>query len=697
MNHKHASVPANAHLQRMQEIVWYLLAIVPPLWVNLWGQQPFELSKALLMRTLVWLLAGLVLVEWVVTGRSLRSRLLANPLLGPTGVLAAVLLVTTMTSVDRSLSLWGSYERAQGLLTLLTYLLLALLAAYRLQPLRRATALIRGMAATGAPLVLLGVLEGLGWNPFGLVSDARSPLYATLGRSNFLGAYLVILAPLTLAQVVTTADRRRRLLWASLFAGELAVIGLTLARSAWLAGGVALGVFALLYWQPRLARRWRRVGWGVSGLLFLGGPLAVLILGERLLGSTAARLTVWKATLALIARRPLLGYGADTLDLVFTRVYRPELVYYQGREFYVDRAHNLLLDWAVMAGVPGLLAFLLVLATFVLVVARALREPDGRERRVLLAAVLASVIGNVANNMMSFDVTPTATASWLLIGLGVALAVPERQHVAAPIRRVPQRGRAVGAFVVAMLAVVMWQVNARPFTADIAARASSRYAVAGNWEQAVAAAETAVRRWPVEPAHHQLLGEAYWRRAAADPERASLWLSKAEGAFVAARELRPGDAAVWLRAAQFYRAAAVQFGSPTRGFADDAYRRALALAPNHATVYAAWGQTYLDDGDAQRAAELLRQAVWLDASHGEAYLYLAAAEQALGRLGVALADYREAARLLPDSAAAYAGIAYCHWQLDQPQAALAAAEAALQRDPGNVQAATIAQATAKRP
>lgn len=93
------------------------------------------------MRTLVWLLSGLALVEWLLTRSSLRSRLRPNPLLGPTSVLTAVLLVTTMTSVDRSLSLWGSYERAQGVLTLLTYLLLALLAAYRLKPLRRTTAL----------------------------------------------------------------------------------------------------------------------------------------------------------------------------------------------------------------------------------------------------------------------------------------------------------------------------------------------------------------------------------------------------------------------------------------------------------------------------------------------------------------------------------------------------------------------------
>ena len=50
--------------------------------------------------------------------------------------------------------------------------------------------------------------------------------------------------------------------------------------------------------------------------------------------------------LPLLAQRPLLGYGPDTLELVFPAVYPPELVYYQGRGILVDRAHNLLLDWA---------------------------------------------------------------------------------------------------------------------------------------------------------------------------------------------------------------------------------------------------------------------------------------------------------------------------------------------------------------
>jgi cytochrome c-type biogenesis protein CcmH/NrfG len=75
----------------------------------------------------------------------------------------------------------------------------------------------------------------------------------------------------------------------------------------------------------------------------------------------------------------------------------------------------------------------------------------------------------------------------------------------------------------------------------------------------------------------------------------------------------------------------------------------------------------LENGDPARAAPLLRKAVLLDASNGEVYLSLSAAELALGRLEIALADYREAVRLLSESDQACAGLAQCYWQLHQFQ------------------------------
>ena len=671
-----------------QRVGWHLLAILAPLWINLWGQQPFDLPKAALVRTLVWVLTGMALAEYVHRRQPPWSRLRAGPLLGPAMLLALVIVTTTATSVDWPLSLWGSYERNQGAVTLLTYLMLLLLAASRFQSVNLARETATAMAASGIPLLLLSYAQALGWNPFDLLSDARSPVYATLGRANFAGAYLAILLPVTLA-LLLTARGRLRLAWALLFSGELVGVGLTLARSAWVAASVALALFALLWYGPRLGRPLRRLAWGGIVLLFLSGPLAVITLGRHQLGSSAARLSIWRAALDLIAHRPLLGYGLETTGIMFPRVYPPELVYLQGRDFFVDRAHNLALDWTLTAGIPGLLAYALLLATFCLVIGLALGRPQSTRRRALLIATLSAVLGNVANNLTSFDVTPTATATWLLMGMGAALAAPPSLSL-APVTA--QRSAWRWAFVLALSAGVgaaAWQINVRPLRADIAARASHLHAQAGDWNGAASAAERASTHWPFEPAHQLLRSQAYWQLAVTDPSRAQYWLAQAESALEQARQLRPQDSNSWLHTAQFYASAARRFGADTHGLAAGAFDRALTLSPNSATIYALWGRAALESGDVETAAAKLRQAVVLDATNGEAYLYLGTAEAALGRLEIALAAHQEAVRLLPESSAAYSAVATAYWRLGRSAEAMAAVKRALQLDPNNTQAAAL--------
>ena len=233
------------------------------------------------------------------------------------------------------------------------------------------------------------------------------------------------------------------------------LIGLTRARAAWLAAGVALALFGGVWFWSRLRARGRiwQVAVVTAGALGLVGGLAAALWAGRAGGSPAARLTIWRVLLPLLAQRPLLGYGPDTLELVFPAVYPPELVYYQGRGILVDRAHNLLLDWAMTTGLIGVLAQSVFFALFFGLTWRAAqRTPDGRQR-ALLAGCLAAVGGAVVGNLASFDVTATATATVLLLALGVGLArlsesrtvptgAPQRQATDAAAQHAPWAGPA---------------------------------------------------------------------------------------------------------------------------------------------------------------------------------------------------------------------------------------------------------------
>lgn len=693
MNNETNDVPEKqSNLQLVQDALWLLLVILVPLWINLWGKQPFELPKVMLMRSLVWLIVSFTAGEYIFSRRTLRL----PPILSPIVLPAVVIAVTTVTAINWRLSLWGSYERGQGAITLFSYLLLLLLAAMEMRSLPRARRVLTTMAAVSAPLMLFGGANFFGWNPFNLISDARSPIYTTLGRANFTGAYLAILTPLLLALTLIATRRAWRFTWAILLTGSLLVIGLTLTRSAWLAASVSLGVFAVLWREKQASNSYRKLVWGSIGLSLLGVLSFVFRSNLPHSDSVSARLMIWQRTLILIRERPLLGYGADALRIVFPRVFPPELVYYQGRDFFVDRAHNFLLDWAITTGIPGLLAFILTLAIFFIIVNRALQHPLPPEKRALLIAILAAVTGNLVNNLVSFDVTPTATAMWLLMGIGIALA----SQPSAPPNAVAQRTLwQWGIFSLVLLSVGMaiWLFNGRPLLADVFAHTADRYALQSDWGRAIAAEERAIDLWAVEPTYHLSLSRFYLLQATSNPATTRDSLMQAESALLSARQLQPENTAVWLEMAQFYGIYTRQFGGDTQSLANDAFRRALALAPNNAAIYTAWGRFRLENGNLEEAASLLRQAVRLDASNGETYLYLGEAEAALGRIEIAIADYWEAIRIMPESAQAYAELANSYWRLDRRDEALQAAEEALRLNPHNPPAQAIRQAILDAP
>ncbi len=683
------------------EAGWLLTACLTPLVVNLWGSQPFELPKVAVVRTLVWIMAGCWRVDCLMARRSPGHDLRDNPLLWPALALGGAWALATALAVDPGLSLWGSYERCQGLLTLLSYLLLFLIVSARLRTRLQIERLVGVIVATGAPLVCLAAAQALGWQPVPLVSDARSPVYATLGRSNFLGAYLAMVLPLTLAWAWTARRRWLRVAGAILALAELAVIGLTLARGAWLAAGVGLGALAMAGCWTRMrlgaGRRLKTaIAAGVVAALAVG--LAVAIgLGSAQEGSAAARRTIWQATAELIGRRPWLGYGPDALGLQFPQVYPPQLVYYQGRGLIVDRAHNLVLDGLVTGGAVGLAAQLALAAVLVTIAGRALRTAGASWRRTWLLVCLATLAAQVVGNLVSFDVTATATLAALVMAIIVALSRLPGEPASGSRRPLQPAWQWVAAAAVVLAvgsAVVV--ANLRPMAADVAARSAERQAGMGNWSGAAAAGELAVELWPVEPDYRRALGSAYLyaARSAQDPLP---WLERAEASLLTARDLRPGDWRGWSVLGELYGAWGNHWDPDKLPLAHAAYGQATALAPNHAMLYTSWGMVDLEGGNFAEAAARFRQTVDLDATDGYAFGHLGESELAQGHVAEALTAYQQAVHWEPELISAHLGLARCYGQLGEWEAALLAVERVLQLDPSNAAAMALRREIEARP
>jgi putative inorganic carbon (HCO3(-)) transporter len=570
------------------------------------------LPKALALRAL----AGLALLAlFYAPGARVAGRWIRHPMAAPLLALAAILITATLLAPDPGLSLWGSYERQFGLLTWLAPLALFAAALLALGDPGRQGRLVQVLVWTSTPIVLYGLLQALGADPLTWDSDGAAAVLSSLGRSNFLGSYLVLVMPLTAAASLV-ANRRWPL--ALLLAGQLLVLVLSRARAAWLGLLAAAVVFGLLWLlvsgRRRLAGRLALLGLvlliSLVALLLIFGLPAALTEG----GSTAARLAIWRSTLPLIAERPLLGYGPDGLQLAFQDVFPPELVYYQGRHLIVDRAHNLLLDITMSAGLLGLAAFLFVLWQAGRLMWPGLADDRPRPRRLLLIGVLAALAGHLVALQVSFETVATALILWLLLALGVSLARPAPPGD-PPATTAPWQPGAVLPLALAFV-VLLALLTVRPLLADHAYWRGQRQAPGSA--AALGHFVEAKRQWPVEPIYQVALAQAYW--AASQPAAA---VSEA----VSAAQTRPDDARLWAAAGDLLaRWGAAEASHYPEALA--AYRRAIDLSPNTAAYHTALGLILAESGRLAEGIAAIERAVALDATDAVAYGHLANLYQA---------------------------------------------------------------------
>lgn len=671
-------------LQQWQEATWLLIALLTPLFVNLWVEQQFEASKVWLLRTLVWILAVLWFNGWIAGIRHKPFPPLLRNLLVALGL---VFLLSTALSTNRYVAIFGTLDRANGILTQLSYLLLFVCVATRIT-IQQSQRLLHVVVLTAVPICLLGIAQATGWQPLPVWTDARSPMIATLGRANFTGAYLALLLPLTLTAAILENKKWWRIGYTALVVLELAVVALSQARAAWLAS--VTGLCVLLWVQ--VAPRWsNRVRWcsGLSGILVVGGGL-LLILRQGIAsgGSIAARWTIWQASLRLLWTHVWLGYGADTLELHFPSVYPPQLVYYQGRGVVVDRVHNWLLDWSLNFGVVAVALF----TTLVYFTLRngwqhlAATEPSAtafpnetsteqqREQR-WLAACMATVCTQLVGNLFLFEVAATSVVFWLLLAIiasATACRNIEGRNIEVRSLSLPFRARKVAMVLsVCILCWAIWHGNVRPLLADIHSWSGTKALSQGNNRTALAAYTASVQRQPRRAAYHV---------AVALTAAQSGNFTRAYSAMDAAIALRPTDPVLYTQLAAIYARDANS--SPEKvALAYRAFEQAISLAPTIALSYQQYADLALRSGDVSRALTQAQRAVSLDATDGISFGILGWSQLQNGTFSAALNAFEQAVRWKPDSADFHVGLAVAHVQQGNLDAARQAVQQSLFLDP----------------
>lgn len=416
-----------------------------------------------------------------------------GPLALPAAAAAAAAVAAGLLSMAPNLSLVGAYSRYESAPMRLAYLGLLCGAAWLGGREHTVTGFLAGSTVASVEAVgqaLLGTLP----RPDG-----------NLGQANLLGGLLAMALPLAVHRY------RRDWRWGALAVPLVAGLIVSSSRSSWLAATAGLAVLLALVVPRRLA--WPVVAAG--GLLVVAGAGLLLLSPLRNLNQDngSARLGVWGDSVRVVAARPLLGWGEDTMGVVFGRYQSQD--WEPGNSF--DRAHSLPLDLAAAQGLLGLAACTWLFGVWWL---RVVRRPE-------LAGLAAAAAAYLVWALLNFDWAPTTAAFWLLAGS--AWSGAER----APVKPGRWRLAAAVALLVAALTLAL-----PPLLAD-----ASLYA--GRPAQAAALD-------PLQPRYRVGVGRLAALRAAAvlnDPEPAAyVALGDAEAAAGHEREARKA----YERALQLY-------------------------------------------------------------------------------------------------------------------------------------------------
>jgi O-antigen ligase len=243
------------------------------------------------------------------------------------------------------------------------------------------------------------------------VDTHHGPKARLLSAAHYLvgkGAVLLVAALLSVSAVIMTGSRGGNLAtWSAAFA--LLLMGLGLARRQ-RRGSSALAVAFCV------------IAAAFALLAINGTTLAARV--DDMVGTTdVTRLLLWNAALKMIHEAPLTGWGLGTYQLVYP------LYATNSMHFFMDKAHNDILEFAAGFGLPaaflwwGLLAWLVVICGRGVIVRR--------RHRMLPALGLAATILVSIHSIFDFSLQMPAVALTyaVILGMGVAQAFPTTKQM----------------------------------------------------------------------------------------------------------------------------------------------------------------------------------------------------------------------------------------------------------------------------
>lgn len=359
---------------------------------------------------------------------------------------AVVALIATLSSTAFYSSLFGTYGRFIGLLTVWNFLLFSFIVANHFNKKNILTALLTSVV-TASGLAIYGLVQYFNYfqETFNWSADPSERVFGTMGHPNHFGVYLGIniILGITLFSKI-----KNRLFKSAIFVGlilQAMVLLLTASRAAIVStviAAIVVLVFLAIKHRATVRLHLSRFILGLFILTVLGGTIGIIYQQEIAefplikrttdavqniqKGNIPDRLSWWYSGLNMIADKPILGFGLSTFHDSFNQYRRTDFhtLEQDGMEYHItpETAHNEFINVGATQGIVGLAIFLaMIITAYYLLGKKYLKDSSDNISLAILGALTVFIV----DVFFGFGVVATYFFFYLLLGLAISISNKE--------------------------------------------------------------------------------------------------------------------------------------------------------------------------------------------------------------------------------------------------------------------------------
>jgi len=546
--------------QRIIESSFSALFILVPLILTPWNYELFEFNKMLTVYIFTAIIVGAWIAKMILRGQIIFRRSFWDiPLL----IFLISQFLSFLVSTDRHTSFWGYYSRFNGgLLSIICYSLLYWSFISNMNK-NNSQSVIRNSLITATLVATYGIAEHFGIDAKYWVQDVKNRVFSTLGQPNWLAAWLVALTPLTWGFGILNYESRivnyrkskslKTIIHYSLFIILFTCLLFTRSRSGLLGFGVAFVVFwGLVFvlnrqdwkkilqpfliftfsfllltfyfgrdWIPEIKKIFPKINqWPVTSDQQTvpnnqqSPPSPPLLISE----SGDIRKVVWRGAVEIWRHYPFFGTGPETFAYSYYW-YRPrEHNDLSEWDFLYNKAHNEYLNYAATTGSFGLVAYILLIGSFLLWSIKKIPNSKSPKklgqleirsiRNSFLPALFSGFLSIAVTNFFGFSVVPVQLLFFLSPAFAVTLTTTQiEDNSKGRSTFPPERWKMV--FIIFAILYFIFYIF-KYWRADTYFSSGEKLNKAGYYDQAFNSLQQAIKLRSFEPIYHD---EIAWSAA----------------------------------------------------------------------------------------------------------------------------------------------------------------------------------------